>query len=110
MAIGWTSFKLNFGRHPWKGNLVAQMEFLKLEAFITGLQRSWEEATKSMEAVQEIMKKQVKKKQRNSQGLKVGDNMWLESKNIHSNRLSKKLDQERYGLFIISKDIGLKVF
>jgi len=33
-------FELNFGRHPWKGNLVAQIEFPKLEAFLTGLQRS----------------------------------------------------------------------
>ena len=52
-----TPFELNFGRHPWKGNLVAQMEFPKLEAFLTGLQRSWEEATKSMEVAQEIIKK-----------------------------------------------------
>jgi len=36
--------------------------------------------------------------------------MWLESKNIHSNRLSKKLDQKRYRPFRISKDIGLEVF
>ena len=56
------------------------------------------------------MKKQFDKKQRNSQGLKVGDNMWLESKNIHSNRLSKKLDQKRYGPFKILKDIGQGVF
>ena len=68
------------------------MEFPKLEAFLTGLQRRWEEATKSMEAAQEMIKKQFDKKQRNPQGLKVGDNMWLESKNIHSNRPLKKLD------------------
>ena len=36
--------------------------------------------------------------------------MWLENKNIHLNRPSKKLDQKRYGPFRISKDIGLKVF
>ena len=30
-------------------------------------------------------KKQFDKKKRNPQGLKVGDNMWLEVKNIHSN-------------------------
>jgi len=39
-----TPFKLNFGRHLWKGNLVVQMEFPKLEAFFIGLQRSWKEA------------------------------------------------------------------
>ena len=56
------SFKLNFGRHPWKGNLVVQMEFPKLEAFLTGLQRSWKEAIKFMKTAQEIMKKQFNKK------------------------------------------------
>jgi len=63
-----------------------------------------------MEAAQKNMKKQFNKKQRNPQGLKVGDNMWLENKNIHLNRLLKKLDQKRYRSFRISKDIGLGVF
>jgi len=36
--------------------------------------------------------------------------MWLESKNIHLNRPSKKLDQKRYGPFRISKDIGQGTF
>jgi len=38
-----------------------------------------------MEEVQKKMKKQFDKKRRNPQELKVGDNMWLENKNIHSN-------------------------
>jgi len=48
-----------------------------------------------MEAAQKMMKKQFDKKQRNPQGLKIGDNMWLENKNIHSNRPSKKLDLKK---------------
>ena len=56
------------------------------------------------------MKKQFDKKRRNSQGLKVGNNVWLENKNIHSNRPSKKLDNKRYRPFRISKDIGLGAF
>ena len=82
------------------------MEIPRLEEFLTGLQMSWEEAMKAMEAAQEVMKKQFDKKRRNSQGLRVGENMWLEAKNIHLNRPSKKLDQKRYGLFRISKNIG----
>ena len=62
MATGWTPFKLNFGRNPWKGNLVVQTEFLKLEEFLIGLQRSWKEAMKSMEVAQKSMKKQFDKK------------------------------------------------
>jgi len=93
-ATGWTLFKLNFGRHPWKGNLVVQMKFLRLEKFLTGLQKSWEQATKLMEEAQKNIKRQFNKKRRNPQGLKVGDNMWLENKNIQSNRPSKKLNQK----------------
>ena len=49
VATGQTPFKLNFERHSWKENLMVQIEFPKLEEFLIGLQRSWEEAMKSME-------------------------------------------------------------
>ena len=56
------------------------------------------------------MKKQFNKKRRNPQELKVGDNVWLENKNIHSNQPSKKLDNKRYRPFRISKNIGSEAF
>ena len=82
---------------------MVQTEFPKLEEFLIGLQRSWEEAMKSMEIAKKTIKKQFDKKR---QELKTGDNVWLEAKNIYSNKPSKKLDQKRYRLFKISKDIG----
>ena len=42
--------------------------------------------------------------------MKVGDQVWLENKNIHSNRPSKKLDNKKYRPFKISKDIGSEAF
>ena len=108
--MGRTSFELNFGRHSWKGDLMVQMGILQVKELLSGLQKSWEQATKAMEEVQKSMKKQFDKKRRNPQGLKVGDNVWLENKNIHSNRPSKKLDNKRYGPFKISKNIGLGAF
>jgi len=85
VVTGWTPFELNFGRYPWKGDLVVQTEFPRLKEFLTGLQKSWKQATKSMEEAQKNMKRQFNKKRRNPQGLKVGDNMWLENKNIQLN-------------------------
>jgi len=38
-----------------------------------------------MEEVQKNIKRQFDKKRRNPQELKVGNNVWLENKNIHSN-------------------------
>jgi len=109
-AIRQIPFVLNFGRYSWKGNLKIQMEIPRLEEFLIKLQRSWEETKKYIEEAQENMKWQYNKKRRNPQGLKVGDNIWLEDKNIHLNRPSKKLDQKRYGPFRISKNIGLEIF
>ena len=51
------------------------MEFPRLEEFLTDLQKSWKQATKSMEKTQKNMKRQFDKKRRNPQGLKVGDDM-----------------------------------
>ena len=92
-------FELNFGRHPWKGDLVVQSEIPRVEEFLAELQKSWEQATKTIEEAQNNMKRQFNKKRQNLQGLKVGDNLWLENKNIQLNRPSKKLDNKRYRPF-----------
>ena len=60
---------------------------------------------KSMEIAKEAMKRQFDKKRQNIQELKTGDNVWLEAKNVHLNRPSKKLDQKRYRAFRIFKNI-----
>ena len=80
-----TPFKLKFGRHPQKGDLVAQTEIPRVEEFLAGIQKGWEQATKAIEEAQKNMKRQFDKKRRNPQGLKVGDNVQLENKNIQSN-------------------------
>ena len=85
VATGRTQFELNFGRYSWKENLVVQIEILQVEEFLAEMKKSWKQATKAMEEAQKVMKKQFDKKRWNPQGLKVGDNMWLENKNIHSN-------------------------
>ena len=77
VVIGRILFELNFGRHPWKDDLVVQSEISRVEEFLTELQKSQEQATKAMEEVQKNMKRQFDKKRRNPQGLKVGDNIWL---------------------------------
>ena len=56
------------------------------------------------------MKRQFDKKRQNPQRLKEGDNIWLETKNIHLNRPLKKLDQKKYRPFKILKIIGQGVF
>jgi len=86
------------------------MELPRVEEFAKKLQESWKHATQAMEESQRSMKKQFNKRRRNPQGLKVREHVWLENKNIQSNRPSKKLDNKRYRPFRIIKDIGLGAF
>ena len=87
-----------------------QTEFPKLEEFLIGLQKSWEKATKAINMAKETMKRQFNNKRWNPQGLKEGDDVWLETKNIHLNRPLKKLDQKQYRSFKILKVIGQGAF
>ena len=64
-AMGKTSFKLNFGRHPWKGDLMVKTDIPRVKDFLTGLQKSWEQVTKVIEEAQRNMKKQFDKKRWN---------------------------------------------
>jgi len=50
-VTGRTAFKLNFGRHPWKGDLMVQIEIPQVEEFLIRLQKSWKQATKAMEEI-----------------------------------------------------------
>jgi len=109
-ATGRTPFELNFGRHSWKGDLMVQMGIPRVEEFMKDLQESWKHAAQAMEEAQNNMKPQFDKKRRSPQGLKVGDHVWLENKNIQSNQPLKKLDNKRYRPFRISKDIGSGAF
>ena len=61
-ATGRTLFKLNFGRHPWKGDLMVQTGILSVEEFMEHLQKSWEQATYAMEESQKNIKQQFDKK------------------------------------------------
>jgi len=74
------------------------------------LQKSWEHTAHAMEESQKNIKRQFNKKRWNPQGLKAGDHVWLENKNIQSDQPSKKLDNKRYGPFRITKDIGSGAF
>ena len=62
MAIKRTSFELNFGRHLQKGDLMVQSEIPRVEEFLTGIQKSWEQTMKAMEEAQKNIKQQFDKK------------------------------------------------
>jgi len=90
--------------------LTIEIELPKLETFIEELQRSWEIIKTLIEKAKKAIKKQFDKKRQTFQRLKQRDNMWLETNNIQLKQPPKKLDQKRYRLFEITKNIEQEVF
>jgi len=99
-------FYVNYRRHPWKRNLTVETEIPSLEDLLKKMKTTREETKTAMERTKEMMKRQYNKRIRQSQGLKTGEQVWLEARNIQTNRPSKKLDQKRYRHFTIKEEIG----
>ena len=55
-ATGKTPFELNFGRYPWKGDLMVQTEIPQVEEFTKNIQESWIHAAQAIEEAQKNMK------------------------------------------------------
>jgi len=72
-ATGHSLFYVNYGRHPWKGNLTVEMEIPSLEDLLKKMETTREEAKTAMERTKEIMKRQYDKRTHQSQSLKTGE-------------------------------------
>ena len=53
---------MNYGRHPWKGNLTVEMEIPSLEELLKKMEITREEARTAMEKTKDIMKRQYNKR------------------------------------------------
>jgi len=57
VATGHSPFYVNYGRHPWKGNLTVETEILSLEDLLKKMETMREEAKTAMERTKETMKR-----------------------------------------------------
>ena len=57
-----SSFYMNYGRYPWKGNLTVEMEILSLEDLLKKIETTREKAKTAMERTKETMKRQYNKR------------------------------------------------
>ena len=84
-ATGHSPFYVNYGRHSWKGNLTVEIEIPSLEDLLKKIETTREEAKTAMKRTKETMKRQYDKRTYQSQGLKTGEQVWLEARNIQTN-------------------------
>jgi len=99
-------FFLNYGRHPWKGNLTTKVSLPSLSDFLTGIDSARQEAKAALKENNDVMEEQYNRKRRRAHQWKQGDRVWLEGANITTNRPSRKLGAKRYGPFEIKEKIG----
>lgn len=105
-GTGATPFFLNYGRHPWKGDITVDSATPATSEFLTKLQQAREEAGAALRNYQEGMKEQFNKRRSSAKEYKEGDLVWLEGTNIMGNQVTRKLSPRRYGPFAIKEKIG----
>jgi hypothetical protein len=85
--------------------LTAETTNPSVNSLIKELEAIWKEAKAALEMNNDMMRSRGEQK-RTKEDLKPSDSVWLEATNIHSNRLSQKLDNKRYGPFEVEKKVS----
>ena len=102
-----TPFYLNYGRHPWKGEIqLSKSANPTTDEFVKLLTKAREEAKAAIEKASERAKDNYDSRKRRSRDYKPGDLVWLEATNLKESRPSKKLSAKRYGPFKVLERIG----
>jgi len=78
-------FYVNYGRHLWKGNLTVETEIPSLEKLLKKMETTRNKARTAIERTKDMIKRQYDKRRQQTQDLKVGEQVWLEAKNIQTN-------------------------
>jgi hypothetical protein len=102
-----TPFILNNGRHPRLGTEPFRSSQVKsVEQFIKDMQEARKEAEAALHRTADDMAGYYDQSRKEADIYKLGDKVWLEGKDIQTDRPSKKLEDKRYGPFEITKVIG----
>ena len=102
-----TPFMLNNGRHPRIGTEPfrdSKME--SVDTFVKSMQEARKEAEAALQRAADDMSRFYDQNRKTATVYKVGDMVWLDGKDLKSDRPSKKLEDKRYGPYKITKVIG----
>ena len=78
----------------------------KARSISSRMQKVWDFTRAEMAKSQRAQMKAANRHQKASLEYKVGDKVWLSTKNIRTERPSKKLDHKRIGLYKVTKLVG----
>lgn len=101
-----TPFMLNSGRHPRMGTEpLRDSKMASVDIFLKSMAEARKEAEAALQKAAEDMSRFYDQGRRHL-SYKVGDMVWLDGKDIKTNRPSKKLEDKRYGPYKITKVVG----
>ena len=106
-----TPFELDSGQHPRMGvepRLTSRVE--ATDEFTTRIHKATEEAKAALRQAAEDMARFHDAHRGRQAILKVGDKVWLDSRNIKTTRPTKKLDDRWFGPFPIKKVISRNAY
>jgi hypothetical protein len=102
-----TPFMLNTGRHPRLGmEPLRETKMPSVEDFVKKMLSARKEAEAALHKAAEDMARYYDQSRSEAITYKVGDKVWLDGKDIKTNRPSKKLEDKRYGPYKITEIIG----
>jgi hypothetical protein len=107
-----TPFFANYGRHPLTNDFnITKTESINpaSEGFAERLQKIHADMSAEIKTAQTLQKSQYDKK-RIDYEFSVGDKVWLQTRNIATNRQSKKLDYKQIGPYEITEKIGSRAY
>ncbi|QRW03473.1 Transposon Tf2-1 polyprotein [Ceratobasidium sp. AG-Ba] len=102
-ATGKTAFETIYGLHPRWDLVDLEVNAPNAADMADSMQEIWDEVIASMEFHRS-------KEDTPKHEYKVGDKVWLVGQNITTRRPSKKLDNKKLGLFVISEKISSHVY
>jgi Chromo (CHRromatin Organisation MOdifier) domain len=102
-----TPFMLNTGRHPRLGIEPArETKMPSVEDFVKKMLSARKEAEAALHRAAEDMARYYDQNRREAVTFKIGDKVWLDGKDIRTDRPSKKLEDKRYGPYKVTEIIG----
>jgi hypothetical protein len=104
-------FYVNTGYHPWKGieNAVESRNEAAND-FAEKMKKIRDEAAAALEKTQKTMKKYYDAHRRDAPEFKVGDKVWIEGKDITTDRPTKKLEDRRLGPYEVLEKVGAAAY
>jgi transposase InsO family protein len=110
-STGHSPFYLNTGQHPFKGtNYPRSGRTPAATEFVDRLRRIQEDAQAALRSSKTVMAKYYDAGKRPVINFTAGDQVYLDAKNLKTDRPTPKLDDRRHGPFRIKEKIGSSAY